>query len=413
MFFKISIFCGLLLTPIITTNAQTTETDQVTISFVVKTPTSTPEKAELYLSGNTASLGEWDGKGLKLTRQENGVYVGQATLIKGQQIAYKVTRGGWDKVEKDAAGQEISNRTIDAASDLTAQITVLAWADQFEQERAVMTSTITGHVQIFENIKSKYLELPRTVRIYLPPGYGDASNASQHYPVLYMHDGQNLFDVKTSAFGVEWQVDENAERLINEGKIEPLIVVGIDNTAHRTLEYTPTHDAKRNGGGGGADYAKFLIEELKPWIDEKYRTRPEAKYTGTAGSSLGGLISLYLGSENQGVFTRIGSVSPALGWDKEWIVRDWSDNRDAYAPWWQTSRVWVDMGTLESSIGGGGVCTVELAEEITNIMQETGMQQDQQYKLFVVENGQHNEAAWANRIADILMYLYPKEIESK
>jgi predicted alpha/beta superfamily hydrolase len=158
---------------------------------------------------------------------------------------------------------------------------------------AQQSHTLTGDIQAHKNFHSNVLGNDRDVLVYLPPGY-DASKG-RRYSVLYMQDGQNLFDGATSFIpGQEWRVDETAQRLIGAGKIEPLIIVGIYNTKDRINEYTAAQDAKYEMGGKADLYGRMLVEELKPFIDGRYRTKKDAQHTGLAGSSLGGLVSLYL-----------------------------------------------------------------------------------------------------------------------
>src|SRR5258705_10465824 len=148
--------------------------------------------------------------------------------------------------------------------------------------------------------------------VYLPPGYEASKRKS--YSVFYLHDGQNLFDGATSFIpGQEWRVDETAQRLIDAGKIEPLIIVGINNAGKdRIDEYTPAADAKYKAGGKANLYGRMLVEELKPFIDAHYRTRQGAAHTGVGGSSLGGLVSLYLSLKYPRVFGRAAVVSPSV-----------------------------------------------------------------------------------------------------
>src|SRR5215213_5718683 len=178
-----------------------------------------------------------------------------------------------------------------------------------------------GQLRRHEQFHSLYLEHDRDVLVWLPPGYdgsdgrSDGRSTNVRYPVLYMHDGQNLFEPHT-AFqkGEHWKVGETATELIEAGRIEPLIIVGIYNTGEARIdEYTPTDDAKL-GGGHADDYGRMIIEELKPLIDRTYRTQPAR--TGLAGSSLGGLASLHLGFTHPQVFSRIAALSPSVWWDK-------------------------------------------------------------------------------------------------
>src|SRR5205085_8623287 len=159
--------------------------------------------------------------------------------------------------------------------------------------------TLTGNIKRHRAFPSKVLGNRRQVLVYLPPGYSRFSR--RRYPVLYLHDGQNVFDAATSFAGTEWRVDETAQRLIRENLIEPLIIVAIANTGEdRIHEYAPTpgvidENAKRKkrGKGWARRYGRFLIEELKPYIDKQYRTKPEAEFTGLGGSSVGALLTLW------------------------------------------------------------------------------------------------------------------------
>ena len=146
--------------------------------------------------------------------------------------------------------------------------------------------------------------------VYLPPGY--VEDTGRTYPVLYMHDGQNLFDPATAFGGNEWRLDDTAEELIERGAIEPLIIVGIYNTGEQRIhEYTPTTDPKL--GGGKADlYGKMLVEEVKPFIEKTYRTLPGPENTGMGGSSLGGLVTLHLGIQYPQVFGKLAVLSPSV-----------------------------------------------------------------------------------------------------
>src|SRR5947209_8068748 len=152
-------------------------------------------------------------------------------------------------------------------------------------------------------------EFSRPITIYLPPGY---ERGEARYPVLYMHDGQNLFEPERAFIpGQHWRLDEAADAAINARAAEPMILVGVDHGGPARIdEYTPTRDESRQAGGKAAEYAQMLIEELKPLIDSRYRTHPDDTTTG--GSSLGGLVSLYLGLTHPKVFRKVGAMSPSV-----------------------------------------------------------------------------------------------------
>lgn len=265
------------------------------------------------------------------------------------------------------------------------------------------THTLTGDVRLHKNFHSKILDNDRNVIVYLPPGY--EANRNRRYSVFYMHDGQNLFDGATSFIaGQEWRVDETAQALIEAGKIEPLIVVGIYNTGtERVNEYTAARDAKYKAGGKGDLYGRFLVEELKPFIDSTYRTKKDAKHTGLGGSSLGGLISLYLGLKYPNVFTRIAVVSPSVWWADNQIVQ-FTKNESRKPP----LRIWLDIGTKEGRDKQEAQATVDGARLLKATLIEKGWQEGKDLKYLEAAAAEHNEKAWAARTAAILDFLFPK-----
>lgn len=187
---------------------------------------------------------------------------------------------------------------------------------------------------------SRHLNNHRLLDVYLPPNY--ALEPERRFPVLYMHDGNNLYFPELAFGGMPWRVDTTLQRLLALQLIQPLIVVGIHNTLGRNSEYTWSRVATRRGfeGGEGSRYAAYLIEEVKPLIDQRYRTLPAAEHTGVMGSSLGGLISFYLGLHHPEVFTRIGMISPSLWWNQREAIADARNYRSGH-------RLWLDMGTRE------------------------------------------------------------------
>jgi predicted alpha/beta superfamily hydrolase len=245
-----------------------------------------------------------------------------------------------------------------------------------------------------EAFHSQYLPDDRNVTVFLPPGYHDASE--HRYPVLYLHDGQNLFD-PDAAFkkGEHWRAGETATALIDAGRIPPLIIVGIGNAGHKRLhEYTPTHDRRRGGGGADA-YGQMLVSELKPFVDARYRTRPDAASTGLGGSSLGGLVSLYLGLKYPDTFSRLAVLSPSVWWDRRVILRHVRDARPK-----PELRIWVDIGTRE------GLYHVDNARLLRVGLLKSGWVEGDDLTYEEVDGGTHSEGAWARRFDRVLQFLY-------
>jgi len=363
---------------------------QPTLVVSVQVPASTPSGDGIFMTGNQPELGDWDGRGTALTHAGGGRWTTSLSFAIGTTLEYKFTRGDWETVEKDAGGGEIANRTHTiSASVETLDGAVASWRDQ-----APIVAGPPG-LDFIRGVSSQFLGPDRDIVVYLPPGYGESPAA--RYPVLYMHDGQNLMDPATSAFGVAWEIDDAATTLIEAARIEPLIIVGIYNTGDRIAEYTPVPDPEYGGGDADA-YGRFIVEELKPDIDATYRTRPDAASTGLAGSSLGGLVSMYLGIERSDVFARLGVVSPSVWWaDMDIVAR--VQALEAKLP----LRIWLDIGTAEG--GGRAVGDTRVLRDAL-VAEGWVLGEDLRYGEY--PGAAHNEAAWAARADDILEALFPR-----
>jgi predicted alpha/beta superfamily hydrolase len=251
-----------------------------------------------------------------------------------------------------------------------------------------------GQLRKYDNFRSRFLRNKRDIVVYLPPDYDQ--QPERRYPVLYLHDGQNLFDAATAFNGQDWHVAQTADYAISAGLVEPLIVVGLYNTGKTRLrEYTPT-SVPRLGGGRADRYAKFLIEEVKPVVDRDYRTSQGASQTGIGGSSLGGLVSIYLGLKFSNVFGKIAALSPSVWWNQRVILRF-----AQAAPVEPRPRIWLDIGTRE------GPRIVDDVEKFRDVLLSRGWQYDRDLHYARVEGAEHNEAAWAARVGPFLQFLFP------
>ncbi|HUA91093.1 MAG TPA: alpha/beta hydrolase-fold protein [Terracidiphilus sp.] len=244
---------------------------------------------------------------------------------------------------------------------------------------------------------SRYLPDQRDVIVYLPPGYDRQPEGT--YPVLYLQDGQNLCDGRTSFIpGKTWQVCEHADAAIEAGEIEPLIIVGIYNTGDRRLaEYTPDRDWQM-GGGEGDNYGLLLTRELMPWITGRYRVRHEREATGLGGSSLGGLATLYLGLRHAQHFGKLAVLSPSVWWNHKSIL----SYLDEYAPAiWEKPRLWLDVGDRE------GARTLQNAEQLNQRLVANGWRSGETLRFERIAGGTHDEESWAARVRPMLRFLYP------
>ena len=367
------------------------------VTFIVQAPAATPADATLYLSGDRAELGTWNGRGPALTRRADGLWWGDVALPAGVTAQYKLTRGSWDSVEKDAQGGEIGNHsvTIAAATD-TVRVQVAAWRTG-DGGGAARVHTRTGDIRTHAAFTSRFVAA-RDILVWLPPGY--EKQPSRRYPVVYLLDGQNQFDGATSFLpGQEWRSDEAADSLIRNGRLAPCILVAVANSPQRMEEYTAVPDAK-NGGGKAALHARFLIEELKPFIDRTYRTRRAPEHTAVIGSSLGGLAALDLGLDHADVFGLVGAVSASAWWGDEAETARVKAGQDHRA------RVWLDVGTAEFRPDDGGHAPrIGQSRALRDALLARGWRPGEDFRYVEVEGAAHNERAWAARIGDILLFL--------
>lgn len=263
--------------------------------------------------------------------------------------------------------------------------------------------TLTGNIAVHRKFPSRVLGNQRDVWVYLPPGY--RRSFRRRYPVLYLHDGQNVFDAATSFAGVEWGVDETAQRLIRQKAIEPVIIVAVANTGeHRIHEYAPTPGViehktrpKKRSKGLARVYGQFLLEELKPFIDRKYRTKREGEFTGLGGSSLGGLATLAIGVLFSDSFSRLMVMSPSVWWDEYSILR-----LLGYIGQKPALKIWLDMGTNEPDW--------QQVHELRDALLDRGWQPGIDLEYHEIPGADHSEGAWAARVEPALRFLFPPKL---
>jgi predicted alpha/beta superfamily hydrolase len=256
-------------------------------------------------------------------------------------------------------------------------------------------TTAAGTYSRAYTFHSTILSNDRGIWIYLPPTY--LENTDARLPVLYMHDGQNLFDASTAFGGNEWKVDETMDAGAESAAIREAIVIGIENTSARMWEYTPTVDSTVGDGGGADDYLKMIVTELKPKIDADLRTLPDRDTTGILGSSLGGLVSAYAGDRHAETFGIVGAMSPSTWWDGTWILGDVEATKGK-SP--SPLRVYVDSG--DSGPSSDDVTnTAKLAQSYRDVGYLDGSTLD----YLVQPGGQHNEIYWAERLPGALHFM--------
>lgn len=281
---------------------------QAQVTFkITAVPANTPANATLYIAG---TFNSWNPGSAThaLTHNADGSY--QITLPAATgTLEYKFTRGAWASVETNATNGSVANRTYTFGSGpATVLGQVLNWEDLAGAGGGGSTSTAAANVSVISTtFAMPQLGRTRRVWLYLPPGY---ATSGRRYPVLYLQDGQNVFDAATS-FAGEWGVDEALNQLATSGQ-DPTgcIVVAVDNGPNRLDEYSPWNNPAY-GGGQGDLYVDFLVQTLKPYIDTNYRTLPDRTNTGIGGSSMGALIATYAALREPTVFGKVASFSPA------------------------------------------------------------------------------------------------------
>ncbi len=336
----------------------------------------------------------------QLAPQADGTFSLTRDFAPGRGLRFKFTGGSWLTVEKDAAGGEIANRLHVVAGADTLRLTVASWADG---KPAARPRTIVGQVETWS--------LPgflagRRVWVYLPPGY--AADTGRRYPVLYMFDGQNVFNEATS-FAGEWRVDETLEQAIAGGSVRPLIVVAVDNGGGgRLREYTPWAVSAHAGSGGGRDHLREWVTTLVPYVNRRYRTLPGAAHTGLAGSSLGGLMSLYGGFARPDVFGKVAAFSPSLTIGGAALLAYCADQPAC------PQLIYADMGGREEGNrvdrNQDGIDDhVAALRGLGRLLVGRGYIGGWDLLLVEVPDARHNEEAWARRFPAAVEFLFPAE----
>jgi pimeloyl-ACP methyl ester carboxylesterase len=360
----------------------------------------------VYLAGSLPRLGPWRPDGLALTGEgpERSVTV---TVPSGTTFEYKFTLGSWDREAVAADGTAPPNYRLLLDRDTT----VVHRLPGFKREPKDYLADwrgggILGRLVVWTDVGSAFLGPTRHVEIWLPPGYDSAT--STRYPVLYMHDGQNLFDPRLAYGGVDWGVDEAVVRLVNRGVIPPIIVVGVWNSARRGPEYSPWHDAPK--------YARFLIEELMPRVNREFRTLTGPRNTAAMGSSMGGLLSFYLVTHHPEAFGACGCMSSHLPLSEAVAAQVFPPGPAAAAPDTtpyilrdiraglrapEGARYWFDYGSM-----GLDSAYAPTHETVRAWLLGQGLVEGRDFVVRRYPGATHNEASWRARLEDPLTFLF-------
>jgi enterochelin esterase-like enzyme len=373
----------------------------VTIQAVVPEGTGT-----VYVSGNLPELGPWEPDALAMTG-DGTERTAEFQAAPGTELEYKFTLGTWDDEALGADGMVPPNHRLLVDADIEARHEIDAFKDPMRWIEDWEGSGVEGQLIYWTDVGSAFLGPTRHVEVWLPPGYDE--NPTARYRVLYMSDGQNLFDPRIANTGVDWGVDEAIARLAAAGEIEPVIVVGAWSTDERGPEYSPWH--------GAPEYARFLIEELMPRVNAEFRTLTGPENTAHMGSSMGGLLSFYLVTYHPDAFGSCGCVSTHFPlseavWAQVGYGEDGDDPdgtpfilRDIEAgltvP--QGARYWFDYGTegLDGEYG-------PTHEAVRGWLLGQGLTEGEDFVIREYGGANHNEASWRARLDDPLRFLFGK-----
>jgi glycosidase/enterochelin esterase-like enzyme len=350
-------------------------------------------------------LGPWraDARALTGTGRKRTTRI---TVSPGTELEYKFTLGSWEREALSGSGRVPPNYRLHLDRDTAVVHEISAFKrEQKEYIADWRSSGVRGRLVYWTDVPSAFLAPRRHIEIWLPPGY-DA--ASTRYPVLYMHDGQNLFDPRIANTGVDWGVDEAVMRLVERGVIPPIIVVGVWSSTERGREYSPWHDAPR--------YARFLREELMPRVNREFRTLTGPENTAVMGSSMGGLLSFYLVTRHPDAFGGCGCMSSHFPLSEAVAARVFQGdstaaNRDTTpyvvrdigsglrAP--RGARYWLDYGSL-----GVDSAYAPTHSAVRAWLLQQGLVEDQDFVVRRYEGADHNETAWRARLEDPLAFLF-------
>lgn len=352
------------------------------------------DAGDVFVTGSLPEWGPWNPGKFKMT----GVGTKREAVLKmakGTKVEFKFTRGAWENEALDATGQTPPNNTVTVTGDQTVEYSIPRF--RFADPAARKTHAVLGSLKSWPAVESKILGNKRDVEIWLPPGFDP--KASVRYPVIYMHDGQNLFDPDKAFGGVDWGVDESIVRLVDAKLAPPAIVVAIHNTPRRLEEYHPFSD--------GPKYARFVVEELKPRVDAAFPTLPDRAHTMTMGSSRGGTVALYMLAEHSDVFGAAAclSISPSsVPPEPKDLIRNWLIGVMKSDLLKKDVRLYVDY---DGPMPPESPLRDDIRETRANMdamMKQWSWPQGDRFVLKAVP-AQHNEGSWRARLDQPMLFL--------
>ena len=356
------------------------------VKFKVIIPASTPKGSNIYIAGNHALLGDWNPGKVGLQKLSDSVWMSQIKIEEGYNLEFKITRGGWNTQAIYDDGKVPANSRLIVKGDTEIVLRPRSWSDNLFNS----VGGIVGTVRYHEGLHGKGLNYPRDLIVWLPPSYD--KQPERRYPVLYMHDGQNIIDPATSFIGYDWKVDEVTDSLIRDGTMQEIIVVGIYNTPDRMAEYADTKL--------GHDYANFVVQSVKPFIDSTYRTKPDRSNTAVMGSSMGGLMSFLFVWWHPDTFSKAGCLSSVFSFDHDKLLKQVQEEKGRT----REVKIYMDCG------GYAGEATLKPGmDKMIVLLRAKGYVENKDFESFFDPLAEHNEKAWAARIWRPLLFFFGNE----
>jgi len=357
------------------------QTAQVSLKVIVSP--KIPKTDTLTIMGNQVQFGNWfDFTKGKMTKQDDTTWIFNSSFPVNTSLEFQVTRGSWDKTAMYTYGRYQAPKVpFIIKRDTIITIRPANWNDLFNR-------SITGTVKYYHNFEDHDLKYTRDVTVWLPPSY--FKSPGKRFPVLYANDGQNVF-TPNSVYNGEWRMDETADSLMRAGKINEFIIVAINNTKDRWVEYSGTPE--------GMAYINFIVNNLKPFIDSHYHTMPDKNNTAIIGSSMGGLISFYMVWLHPDVFSKAACLSSGFAYDDGHIL----DTVAASSKKIPGTRIYLDCGDQDLDK------YFLTANNLMKTLLDKHPEIDVTYRVF---NGEaHNERAWAKRLDIPLTFLFGNNTE--
>lgn len=357
---------------------------QLSVTILVE-PTLTARDSGLnvFIAGNKSVLGNWNPSLVALQKISDSLWKFESLFDSGAVLEFKVTAGSWEQEAIYDSHRVSGNTILKVTKDTTVILRPLFLKRKILSQKP--EPSIRGAVEYHRQLSGEGLNHKRDIIVWLPPSY--KKNTKKHYPVLYMNDGQNIFDPTTAFTGYDWRVDEVADSLIAMKRIEEIIIVGIYNTLDRLPEYSDSDL--------GTAYMNFVINVVKPLVDSTYRTKSDKEHTGIIGSSLGGLSSLLFVWKRSDIFGMAGCMSTSFWYDDEKTlkeVREYSGHK-------KNIKIYLDCGGREKELISGYKRMVE-------ILKSKGYKKGKDFDFTLDSKGTHSEQYWAQRVWRPLVFMF-------